>query len=437
MLLFTLTLALATGLLFGLVPALQSSKTDLVSSLKSEGAVAERVRGPLGRVLQPGGLLVVAQVALSMVLVAGASLLLHSLSAARSVDLGFQAERIGVLMADLSSLGVENVEAEVRWRRLQQRVGALPGVEATAVATRMPLGINIHQSDFFIPGHRESRSEPPLSLDVTHAGADYFGTLGIERIEGRLFDDRDRPDTPRVAVITRAMQRRFWPGESAIGERFRVGTVDSPEVEVVVEDYKVRTPGEAPRPMVHFAFSQGPQTYGHLIFRSVGPAPAALEAAVREVRAAEPDLFLMDTATMGEMRDLMLIPLSAGGVLVGGLSLLALLLAGVGLSGLIAYGVGLRRREIGIRMALGADRRSVLAGVLARSFTLVGIGAVLGLGGSLALGQMLRQVLYVPAVDPLSLAVAVVAVGATGLAASVLPARRATGVDPLVALRQS
>ncbi len=438
-LLFTVALSLLTGLLFGLVPALQASKLNLVTALKSDATTPRKRRGAVGRLLQPGSLLVVTQVALSLVLVVGASLLLRSLAAARTLDLGFDAERIGVVTADLSTLGVGREEATERWRRVQDRVESLPGIEASSVATRLPLGINVHTADFFIAGHRESPSDPPIGLDITTAGADYFETMGVELVDGRLLDARDHADAPGVAVVTRAMQRRFWPNESAVGKRFRISAPDTPAFEIVgvVDDYKVRTPGESPRPMVHFAQSQRPRTYGNLIFRSGGSARASLESVVREIQATEPALFLMDTTTLDRMRDVMLLPVSAGGALVGGMSLLALLLAGVGLSGLIAYWVSQRTREIGIRMAIGASRWHVVGLVLLRSLSLVGAGAVVGLGGALLLGRVLGQVLYVPTTDPFSLVTGVAALSLTALAASLLPARRATAVDPLVALRDS
>ncbi len=438
-LLFALALAAITGLLCGLVPALDASRTNLVPALKAEsGADAN----PGTRRWRPtlGSTLVIAQVALSLVLVVGASLLARSVSAARGTDLGFDADPVGVLTLDLGPLNLEPEVGRQRIDRLVAQVEALPGIESAGVASRMPLGLNMWNASFFIPGFRESEEDPPLDLEVTYADSGYFDSLKLELLEGRLFDQRDRPDTPAVAVVTEAMARRFWPESGALGRRFRINQADSPEVEIVgvLRDYKVITPGEAPRPFVHFAWNQRGGEYGLLTYRArTGSASDLLETVYQEVQRSEPGAFIADSTTMAQMRDTMLLPVRAGGALFAGMGALALLLAGTGLAGLIAYRVTQRTREIGLRMALGAGQNNIVKRVLKQSLSLVGIGSAIGLIGVLVLGKALGTVLYVSPWDPLSIFGGIAVLALVAVAASVFPARRAARVDPLVALRQS
>ncbi|HUF75001.1 MAG TPA: ABC transporter permease, partial [Longimicrobiales bacterium] len=403
--LFALASATVTGLFCGLAPAIEASRTDLVPALKAEAGsdvapAAKRWRPSLGSTL------VVAQVAFSLILVVGASLLTRSVSAARSTDLGFEAKPLGVLTLDLDTLKLGPDVARGRIDQLVARVEALPGVAAAGVATRAVLGLNMWNGDFYIPGFRESADDPPIALEVTHVDPGYFDTMGLELLEGRLFDERDRSDTPRVAVVTEAMARRFWPREGALGRRFRVSQPDAPEVEIVgvVRDYTVISPSESPRPFVHVAWSQNGSQSGLLVFRTTsGPAANLLDSVYREVQRAEPEAFIADSTTFERMRDTILLPVRAGGAVFACMGGLALILAGTGLAGLIAYRVSQRTREIGLRMALGAGQRNIVQRVLGQTLTLVAIGTVIGLAGVFVLGSVLQSVLYVSEWDPLSI----------------------------------
>ena len=437
-LLFALALTVLTGLICGLVPALQSFRTNLIPALKAEsGTGTERVGGRWRPSL--GTLLVVGQVALSLILVIGASLLTRSVGAARQVDLGFDAEPIGVVTLDLDTLGLEQDAARERLNGLVERVRGVPGVEAAGVTTRMPLGLNMVNSSFFIEGFRETEDDPPLNLEVTTVDAGYFEAMDSELLEGRLFDSRDHAEAPPTAVVTRAMAQRFWPDQSALGQRFRVGVPDSAEYEIVgvIEDHKVITPGEETRPFVHFSWQQAGGEYGLIAFRTRGAANVMLESVYREIQLAEPGAFIMDTTTVDRMRDTMLLPVRAGGALLSGMGALALFLSGTGLAGLVAYRVGQRTREIGLRMALGAAQRTIVRRVLSQSLSFVAIGSLIGIAGAFALGQALRSVLYVSAFDPLSIIGGVAILTMVAALASIVPARRAASVDPLVALRQT
>ncbi len=432
--LFTLGLSFATTLLFGLIPARHASRLALVPLLRSTGATTSGGR----RWFHPANLLVVGQVAASLVLVVVASLMFRSLGEARAVDVGFEVERLGNVEITFRSTDTPAQELPALWQRIKDRVEALPGVEAVALTSRLPLGVNLNSDDFFVPGLRDSESDPPIRLDIARVDEDYFGTLGLELVTGRLIEERDRSDLPLVAVVTEPTARRLWPGETGLGKRFRAGASDNPEIEIVgvVRDYKIRTPGELPRPMVHLAWHQRPQLGGVLAYRSSGPAERVLEQVVAAARAESPSLLLVQSTTMSRMRELLLLPLSAGSAAAAALGSLALFLAILGLSGVIIYWVNRRTREIGLRMALGARRGSILRLVATRAFLLIGAGLVLGAGASLVLGRLVEPALYVPAFDPISLAIGVAVLLAAGIIASVVPARRATAIDPMSVLRQ-
>lgn len=433
-LLFTLGLSLATCLLFGLIPARHATRLALVPLLRSDGTTTAAV----GRWFHPSNFMVVGQVAASLLLIVIAGLLFRSISAARDVDVGFEIERLGNVTVGLPNAEQSPAELSALWRRIQSRIDALPGIEATTLTSRLPLGTNVTTDKFFIPGYSDTEADPQIDFDLTGVDESYFATLGLELVTGRLIDGRDRPETPFVAVVTEEMVRRFWPGEPALGKRFRVGTSDSAQIEIVgiVRDYKIRSPGESPRPMVHLAWHQRPRSNGVLAYRSTGPADRSLEQVIAAARAESPDLLVVQSTTMARMRDLLLLPLSAGSVAAAALGSLAIFLAVLGLSGLVIYWVNRRTREIGLRIALGAGRSSVLRLVARRTFGLIAIGATLGGTASIVLGQLLEPALYVPGFDPLSLSIGVIALLAAGVIASIVPIRRATSIDPMQVLRQ-
>ena len=447
-LLFTLAISLTTGLVFGLLPALRSARASLVPALKDDGA-GTRAGAERGfrAWLQPSRLLVVGQVALSLVLLVGAGLLQRSVQVARSVDVGFDADRIGAFTVDIGE--DDRASRAATWQRLTQVLEAHPEVELAAYVTRSPLELNIHRSEFFIPGHRELESEPALHHDVTRTDNRFFEVLELEPLEGSLFptmaaDQRsesgatDSPEAvPRLAIVNQAMASLYWPTESAVGKTFRSPNADSEPTTIVgvVEDYKVRTPGEAPRPMVHFWSANAEPQFANLLYRTRGPVEPMREGVHQALLDAAPDLFVLESTTIGARRDLVLLPIRVGGAMVSGLSVLALVLAVVGLAGLIAYWVNRRTREIGIRVAVGADRGRITRLVLLRSLSLVAVGGAFGVLGAALLGQVLSTVLYVPSVDPLSFLFGLVVLGGAALVATLVPVRRATGIDPIKALR--
>jgi predicted permease len=435
-LVFTLGLSLATSLVFGLIPARHASRLALVPLLRSAGATG----AARGRWFNPSNILVVGQVAVSLVLIVAAGLLFRSLGAARAVDVGFEVERLGSVTLELpgAGAGLSPAELSAAWRRLEDRVAAVQSIDTVALTSRMPLGTNLLNDTFFIPGFSETTADAPIRIDLAGVDAGYFAALGLQLVSGRLIDARDRPGTPLVAVVTEAMVQRFWPNESPLGKQLRIGSPENNPLEIVgvVRDYKIRTPGEAPRPMVHFAWQQRPRGNAVIAYRAIGPAQRVHEQVVAAVRAEIPDLLVVQSSTMSRARDLLLLPLSAGGAAAAALGSLALFLAVLGLSGLIVYWVNRRTREIGLRIALGAHGASVLGLIARRTFALIGVGLALGSAASLVLGRALEPALYVSSFDPLALSIGVAVLLVGGVIASVVPARRATAIDPMRALRQ-
>ncbi len=433
-LLFTVLASLLTGLVFGLVPALQASRTDLVSSLKE--AIFDRKAS--GR-FSLGNLLVVGQVALSLILLIAAGLMVRGLAAAKDTDLGFVPDQLGVVSLNLGMNGYEDPDAKVFYERSRERIRALPGVESVTEATRLPLGLDINMNEIWVDGHNLTPDEDsPYLADVSFIGEDYFQTFGIPLLEGRDFGPSDNEDGPSVVVVNEAFAKMFWPNESAVGKRLRRRTMDGPISEIVgvSRNYKVRSVGEDARPYLHYYREQRFNPYGSIVFRTQGDPAVLLETVRRELLAMDPDLLIMESDTMVGRMAFALFLVRSGSQLFSGFSILSVLLAAVGLYGLVAYWVSQRTREIGIRMALGADGGSVLGLVVKRGMTLAIVGMAVGLTGAFAGSRLLESFLYgVRPWDPLTFIVSSVVLLGVAFLANAIPARRASRVDPLIALR--
>jgi len=428
---FAFLASLLTGLAFGLLPALRASRPQLVPALKGSEALAG-----VGRGVGLRDVLVVAQIAVSLLLLVAAALLGRSLQGAQAIDLGFDADNTAMIEMQLDMIGYEDEQADVFQRQYLERVRALPAVESAALTQRFPLGANISVTGIYLPGVHESSDDDPYLADEAITGPGYFATIGVPILEGRDFTEQDTPDTPLVAIVNQTMARSYWPGESALGKRFRTG-FDGDEFEViaVVGDHKVRTVGEDPRPYVHLARNQRRSTYAMVVARSAGE-PEDLVGMLRdELRAMEPDLS-SGGSTVRESVEVSLLPVMLGAQMLAGFGALALSLAAVGLYGVIAYSVSRRVREIGIRVALGADRFGVIKLVVRRGMVLAVVGVVVGSIGAALLSGLLRGVLYgISALDPLAFLSAAALLLAVAFVANYIPAHRASRVDPLVALR--
>jgi predicted permease len=438
-LLFTAGVGCATAVLFGLAPALRFSRENLHDALKQGGRTApEGARSPLGR------LLVAGEVAISLVLVAGAGLMLRSLANLGAVDAGFDPRNVLSLRVVLngSPRGATPQLRNAFYREALDRVAAVPGVESASGINHLPLAGDSWYFSFAVEGKPEpAPSERPRALfRVMFPG--YFHTMRIPILRGRDVSLRDTAAAPRVVVINEAMARRWWPGEEALGRRIRMGSgADAALYTVagVVKDSGQQDWGEPADSEFYFPREQNPEDidrYLTVVARTAGD-PAALAPVVQQaIRRLDSDVPLADVMPMQEVVERALWQPRFLTDLLAGFAGLALLLAAVGIYGAMAYDVSRRTREIGVRMALGARPQDVLREVLGSGarFTLGGIAA--GTIGALALTRYLRTLLFeVSPADPKVLATAALVLGGAALLALWLPARRAIRVDPAVALR--
>lgn len=436
-LLFTLAASIVTGAIFGLAPAVQASRLDLVAILRDDGGApvsGGRRRFGLRQVL------VMAQVAVSMVLLVAGGLLVRSLAAARVTDLGFPIDRLAVSSLDLDMVRYSRERGQVFWRQLEERLRAQPEIESVALAMRYPLSVNFNTTQVFVDGQPNGADDKGYVIDSTRVSADYFRTLGVAVLEGREFSVADTEDSPQAAIVTRAFARRFWPNESAVGKRVRTRVATGPPVEIVgvVADHKFRTIGESPRPVIHLARSQQYAPYATVIVKGRSDAASASSALRRELLAIEPNLLLVDHLTMAAALGTILFPTRVGALLLGAFGLLALALASVGLYGVVAYSVSLRTREIGVRMALGASAPGILRLVVGQGLVLVGAGVIAGALLAIVAMRVLADALYgIGAADPVTYLLAATLLVAVALAANLAPAIRAARVDPLTALRHT
>jgi predicted permease len=437
-LVFTIVVSLATGILFSLAPVFQSLNLQLTSALTGEARTGgSRGEGSSATLRE---LLIAAQVALSVVMIAGAALFLRSLLAVERIDPGFETEKLFVIPMDLGSQGYKPPQALEFYRRAVDRVSALPGVRSAAVASRFLLLPGGLRQSVVAEGQTVQPRAGALDLmaGVNTVGPGYFDTVGMTLRAGRGFTPADRQDAAPVVVINESLARRLWPGEPAIGKRLRLGD-DEQFLEVVGVAADARYAGlrEPPQPYAYRPVLQSYLPIMMLHVRTQGDPKPLLERVRREIQALDPNLPLLEPRTIGQIRNLSLWAPRMGAGLLTVFGLLALALAALGIYGVVAYSVGQRQREIGIRMAIGAGRREVLGLVLRQGMRPVVIGIVVGLAGALAGARAVSALLFgVGAADPLSLAGAVALLTLVALAAVYGPARRASGLDPVTALRQ-
>jgi predicted permease len=429
---YTLLLSLLTGVIFGLAPALQASRAELVTELKEKGA--QVARG--SRWLSLRNLLVVGQVALSLVALIGAGLFLRSLGAAQRIDPGFETEKLLVFSVDAGAQGYDRARGIEHYRRLVERVEAIPGVVSAAIASGRPFAWGFMRS-VFVEGQEPSRGGRGI---LTVAGAvdpRYFETMRIPLMRGRNFTEADRENTPPVVVINEAMANRFWPNQDAVGKRFRFFGNDVPqEVVGVVKNSTVRNIGEDPRPIAYQSLLQDFPSQATLHARTAGDPSGLLATVQREAQALDRAMPLLAPATISQLIREGLWAARMGAALLSVFGMLALILASIGIYGVLAFSVSQRTSEFGIRLALGARPSDVLRLALGQTLTLVVAGAVIGVTGGLILTRMVANLLYgVSAVDPVAFIGMPLLLLLVALLASYLPARRATKIDPMIALR--
>jgi putative ABC transport system permease protein len=435
---FALLLSLVTGVGFGLLPAARVAGGTVGGGLRGG---SRAIGGPGLRRIRSG--LVLAEVALAFVLLIGAGLLIRSFDRLTRVEPGFRTE--GVLTARLLLTGPGYVEEPRQAAFLQQTldgVAALPGVASAALVSDAPLGDGPPYVSFTLEGRPAPAPGVVQDVELFSASSSYFGTLAIPLLEGRLFDPTDRAETPLVAVVNRALVRRFFQDRSPLGQRL---TFDEPTdsaarwitVVGVVGDIHHAGLSEAPYPQVYLPVAQAPGRWMVVVARAAGRNAEALAPAMRRVVASlDPNLALSDVRTMEQRISSATLWPRLSAVVLGGFAGTALLLAALGIYGVVSYGVLQRTREVGVRMALGAGARTVLAMVLRQGMAPVAFGLLAGMVGAWAGARLLRRLLFeVGAADPLTFLAVTVFMTLAAALACYLPARRAARADPVAALR--
>jgi predicted permease len=434
-LVFTLAVSILTGVVFGLAPAFQATKPDLIPVLKGESQ-----RAGHARLVSLRNALVVAQVALSLVVLVCAALFVQSFRNAKSIDPGFATHDAVLVSVNPGLFGYTKEQGRDFYQRLSERVRALPGVEAAGVVDWMPLS---DSSNSWGPVYRSEQPAPPpgegMSAFAETVGPGYFKAMRIPLLEGRDFEDRDREGIlPEAVVVNETLARRLWPGESAVGKRMSMGrnSADAFNVIGVARDGKVRSLGEEPRNLMYVSVDQTYRGGMSLVVRSTGEPAGVIAGVRRAVKELDARMPLYNVRTIEQHLTWAFWAQNMAASLATAFGLLALVLAGVGLYGVIAYTVARRTHEIGIRVALGAQARDILRLVIRQgmALTLVGLGA--GLVGALLLSRLLLSLLYgVRPGDPATYILVALLLALVALAACLVPARRATKVDPMVALR--
>jgi predicted permease len=430
---FTLVVSIATGIVFGLAPALQASRLDIITALKTEDALARSG----SRRSRLRAAFVTAQVTLSVVLLVCAGLFIRSLRNAHTIDPGFRVERALTATVDLGLLRYKEAEGGNFYRELLSRVESQPGVERASLVRFAQLGNSFAQGQVVAEGKAaEGEDGTPTGFNIV--GPRYFETMGTRLVRGRDFREADREGAPQVAVVNETLAAMLWPGEDPLGKRLSFEGARGPFLEVVgvARDGKYRTLGDRSRPYLYTPLFQSYQPRMTLVVRTSGD-PVALSGAVRaQLHALDPNLPVAEVRTLGEQFDLSLLPARIAAYTLGGFGLLALALAAIGVYGVVSYSVAQRTHEIGVRVALGARARDVLRLVLGEGLSVVGLGLALGLALAFAAARLFAGFLYgVDAADPVTFVGVPTLLGAIALAAGYLPARRATKVDPMVALR--
>ncbi|HLY59897.1 MAG TPA: ABC transporter permease [Terriglobia bacterium] len=443
---FTATVSVLTGILFGLAPALSGTRVDLTPALKEGGT---RIGGAGGRTLglskELGKALVVVQVALSLLLLIGAGLFVRTLTNLESENIGFDRSNLLLFSIDPTQDGYKGARLTTFYDELRRRIDAIPGVRSASLSRHTFINGGVTIDGISIQGYTpkagESNTNASVSLHVNSVGPEFFETFGIPLVLGRTIGDRDTPGAPKVAVANSAFARKYLENASPIGRRFGFGDQKSSSdiviVGVVGDARYGQLRNEAP-PTIYIPYAQNVQELADMNFevRTVGDPSQWIGAIRQTVQELDRNLPLFDVKTQTEQIEQATFQERLFARLSSFFGLLALTLACVGLYGIMSYSVARRTNEIGIRMALGAQRRQILRLILSSALRLLAIGMALGLLAAWWASRLVSGMLYgLAPTDPSTIAAAVVVLATVALAASFLPARRATKVDPMVALR--
>jgi predicted permease len=436
--LFSLGAAVVTGVVIGLWPAWRASRADARAALhdggrsQSDGAHRQRLR----RVL------VVGQISGALALLAMAGLFVRTLASAQRMDLGFDAEHLITVRLDPRQIGYDEDRTNEFYKTLQRRVAAWPDVTSVAVAFTTPMSYLIGGGSIYIEGQPASASSQPPASFMNHVGHDYFAVMGIPIVRGRAFveeDEREHSTTRKLAIINEAMAAKYWPGQDPIGKRFHAYNLTEPLLEIVgvARDSKYVLVFEAPRPYIYLPVVRD-LSLRTLHVRAAGQPAALAPRLVREIRDLAPDLPIADLRTMNQSLAGIFgyLIFRVGAIQATGMGVLGLTLALIGVYGVVSFGASLRTREIGIRVALGAQPRDILRLMLGQGLQLVTVGVLVGLAASVAMARVLSQFLpLVDAGDWITFAGVAAGLAALALWACYVPARRATRVPVMTALR--
>jgi len=430
---FTLLISVLTGVLCGLAPALQATKVDLVRDLKNESAFLGRGY----RRYSVRNLLIVAQVSVSLVLLVGAGLFVRSLRNAQSIDPGFEMDHLLTMKLDTTVVGLEADKALAFYQSVMDQTRNVSGVRSVTMASSGPLEVVSGLRPVYVEGYSASAGED-MNYSFNIVAPDYFQTMGIPLVQGREFTEADTSKAPNVVIINETMARTFWPNESPIGKRISDNGQPGPYRVVVgvARESKYLTLGEAPRPYYYIPLQQDFFPSARLHVRTVGDPQSMVNTVRAIVRGADATVPISNVQTGGEHLGLALLVPRIGAMLLGPAGLVALVLGIIGLYGVMSYSVARRTKEIGIRMALGAQEVDVLRMVMKEGMGLVGIGLLLGLTVAFVITRVLTSFLYgISATDPLTFVAVSLILIAVALVSIFIPARKALKVQPNIALR--
>jgi putative ABC transport system permease protein len=427
-------LSLVTTVAFGLVPALQSSNHDVLPALKDGAATAAPKQSRLRAVF------LTTQVAMSTLLLVLAALFVRGLVSAQTLDRGLVTDGVLAASIDLESAGYNQARGAIVYEQLLERLERTPGLTSANIVDIVPLTLSNRADGMVSEDHRERVDATLVYRNRVTPG--HFRTLGIPLVVGRDFDARDRAQAAAVVIVNETLARRFWPGENPIGKRLRELTdrgAPRPWFEVVgvARDSKYATVGEDPKPFMYRPMAQDYTPAGTVMVKTRGNAADALPLVRAAVADIDPNMALFSVMTLDSATSISLLPVKVAATVAGTLGVLALILGAIGLYGVMSYLVRQRTREIGIRMALGAERGTVVGLVTGHGMRWTGIGLVLGLAASFAVAKLIGGFLYgVGPADPTAfVGIALLLIG-TAYVACYIPARRASRIDPLVALRE-